>query len=372
VYATARNSGAVVTFRRDRSSGALRQLGCVSEAPIPGCATGTALTGADVVVASKDGDNVYVGAFFGNAIAAFSRSADDGDLTQLAGGAACIAEATTGCTPGIALKQVEGLAISDNGESVYAGTAESGAVVVLDRDPARRPDPAGSGCVTDTPLTGCVTGSSGGINAVALDGKDLYATSLFSASLTSFSRSSTGHHAEDGLGGVLSEPGPLASSTCYVRLCPSRRGLVVAPGGHIGVTATRPGPSRSTTRPEIRGGPAEAGAAGCRRTGWLHEGQSAGRREFRRREPRRFVYVTAQQQRRGGSGAVRSAAPIREGRSGDDPRRPERRTTHDRTREIRHGRAAQRRRDRGPRSTRVLGTDGPDGRSRRHGWGHCR
>lgn len=303
VYATARNSGAVVTFRRDRSSGALRQLGCVSEAPIPGCATGTALTGADVVVASKDGDNVYVGAFFGNAIAAFSRSADDGDLTQLAGGAACIAEATTGCTPGIALKQVEGLAISDNGESVYAGTAESGAVVVLDRDPATgglsQPDP---GCVTDTPLTGCVTGRQlAGVNAVALspDGKDLYATSLFSASLTSFSRSSSGGITQKtDLAGCSVNRAPLASSTCrYVRHMSQPEGLVVAPGGrNVYVTAFKTGAVTVYDRDPKSGVVLQKrGAAGCvgAPAGCTKGRALAGASSAVVSPDGRFVYVTA-------------------------------------------------------------------------------
>lgn len=252
VYVTARNSGAILSFRRDKDNGRLTQLsgsaGCTAQTAVPGCATGLALKGADVVVASKDGDNVYVGAFFGNAVASFARKASTGALTQLSGTDACIAEATDGCATGIALKQVEGLAISGNGASVYAGTAESGAVVVLDRDTATGAltQPSG-GCVTDTPLTGCATGRQlAGVNAVALspDGKDLYATSLFSASLTSFSRASDGAITQKtDLAGCSVNRAPLASSTCrYVRDMSQPEGLVVAPQGrNVYVTAFKTG-----------------------------------------------------------------------------------------------------------------------------------
>ncbi len=90
VYATSVGSNAVTAFRRDPKSGALRQVGaagggCIAEAASPGCVAGNALDGADVVVVSPDGENVYVGAFFGNAVASFARNASSGGLTQLAG-----------------------------------------------------------------------------------------------------------------------------------------------------------------------------------------------------------------------------------------------------------------------------------------------
>lgn len=122
VYVTSRGSNAITAFRRDRSTGALHQLpgaaGCISGLPLPGCAAGTALLGPDVVVVSPDGGNVYAGLFFGNAVAAFGRDPSTGALTQLSGSAGCIAEATSGCATGIALKAVEGLAISGDGASV--------------------------------------------------------------------------------------------------------------------------------------------------------------------------------------------------------------------------------------------------------------
>lgn len=199
LYASSRTANSVTVFRRETSTGALKQLppgmGCVSGVPIPGCALGRALVAPDVVVLSPDGNNLYVGSFFGNAVASFQR-AKNGALYQLAGSEGCVAEAISGCAPGVALGAPEGMAISPDGASVFVATALSNAVVTLNRDSATGAlsQPAG-GCIVDTPLGGCATGVQiSGANAVAIGpaGRDVYVTSLFSNSVTSFSRSAAG------------------------------------------------------------------------------------------------------------------------------------------------------------------------------------
>jgi DNA-binding beta-propeller fold protein YncE len=203
VYATSRGSNSITVFRRDGSTGSLRQLpgaeGCLSGLQTPGCGSARALLGPDVVTISPDGRNVYVGSFFGNAVVVFDRGEPNGALTQPAGAAGCIAEAaSSGCTAGIALGAPEGMAISRDGASVYVATALSNALVVLARNPstgtlAQATD--GSGCIVDSPLAGCTTGVQlSGANAVAVSPRagDVYATSLFSNSVTSFSPSSAG------------------------------------------------------------------------------------------------------------------------------------------------------------------------------------
>src|SRR4051794_17833161 len=136
LYATSRDSSALTAFARNPKSGALRQLtgGCISGLPLPGCTSGAALVAPDVLVSSADGRNVYVGSFFGNAVAVFSRDPSSGSLTQPTGSSGCIAEAISGCTAGIALGSPEGMAISRNGSTVYVGSALSNAVAVLARD----------------------------------------------------------------------------------------------------------------------------------------------------------------------------------------------------------------------------------------------
>ena len=202
VYATSRAGNSLTSFLRSPKSGALHQLppergGCISMLPIPGCVSARALVTPDVVLVSPDGKNVYAGTFFGNSVASFARDATTGALAQLAGTAGCIAEASEGCATGIALKGVEGLAISGDGTSVYAAAALSNAVVELNRDPATgalAQAGDGSGCLVETALSGCTLGRElAGANAVAVspDDDNVYVTSLFSNSVTAFDRSVT-------------------------------------------------------------------------------------------------------------------------------------------------------------------------------------
>ena len=241
VYATSRGSNAITAFRRDRSSGALTQLsaaaGCISGLPVPVCASGRALLGPDVVVVSPDGANVYVGSFFGNAVAVFARDRAGGALVQLAGEGGCLAEATSGCAHGIALGAPEGMAIAANGAAVYVASALSNALVVLARDKstgALGQATDGSGCIVDSPLAGCANGVQiSGANAidVAPGRGDVYVTSLFSNSVTSFSRAGSA-------ASLAQKPG---TSGCLVwlravgcsfgRALSSPEGLAVSPDG---------------------------------------------------------------------------------------------------------------------------------------------
>ena len=202
LYATSRGSSSVTAFRRNRSTGALSQLrggaGCVSGLPVPGCGVGRALVGPDVLVVSPDGRNVYAGSFFGNAVAIFARSASTGALTQPEGTAGCIAaSATSSCATALGLEAPEGMAISADGASVYVASALSNALVAFARDTSTgtlTQPTDGSGCIVESPLTGCTTGVQlSGANAVTVspDDDDVYVTSLFSDSVTSFSRSSS-------------------------------------------------------------------------------------------------------------------------------------------------------------------------------------
>ena len=275
VYATSRAGNSVSSFVRNPKTGALRQLppplaGCISGLPIPGCAAGLALLAPDVVVVSPDGNNVYVGSFFGNSVAAFARNPATGALTQLAGSAACIAEATAGCATGIALKSVEGLAISGNGASVYAATALSNAVVTLSRDPstgalAQASD--GSGCVVESALTGCALGRQlGGANAVAVSpgGSGVYVTSLFSNSVTSFSRNAASGALtqREGTGGCLIY---LRSAGCsFGRALVAPEGLALSPDGkNVYVAAFKTGAIAVLNRGKAGSVAQKPGAAGC-------------------------------------------------------------------------------------------------------------
>jgi DNA-binding beta-propeller fold protein YncE len=275
VYATSRAGNSITSYVRNPKTGALRQLppalaGCISGAPIPGCVAGLGLLAPDVVVVSPDGSNVYVGSFFGNSVAAFARNPASGALTQLAGSAGCIAEATAGCATGIALNSVEGLAISGDGGSVYAATALSNAVVTLSRNPntgalAQASD--GSGCIVDSALTGCTLGRElGGANAVAVSPDDdgVYVTSLFANSVTSFNRTASSGtlSQKEGTGGCLIF---LRSAGCsFGRALIAPEGLALSPDGRNAyVAAFKTGAIAVLNRGQAGAVAQKPGAAGC-------------------------------------------------------------------------------------------------------------
>ena len=217
VYATARNSSTLMSFARNPKTGALRPIPgatCTAGVALPICTPATGLIGPDVVAVSPDGDNVYVGAFFGSAVVAFSRNRSTGALAQLWGTAGCIAAATAGCATGIGLGSIEGLAVSPDGTNVYAAAAASNALTELDRDPltgALTQLHAPHSCISDAPLTGCKEGRElGGPNAVAVapGGRNVYVTSFLSNSVTAFDRRAGG--------GVLAQK--KATDACLVFL----------------------------------------------------------------------------------------------------------------------------------------------------------
>ena len=238
VYATAVTSGAVVTFRRNRSTGALTQTGCVAARAAPGCAVGRALDGADVIVVSADGRSVYAGAFKGNAVAVFSRNTSSGALTQPADATGCLVDTpVSGCTTGLALGAPEGLAISADGTSVYVASAASNALAILVRSTstgALTQAADGSGCIVDAPRTGCTTGTQlGGANAVALspDDGDVYVTSLLSNTVTAFTRTpATGALAQQ-TGTSACVIYVLAVGCSLARALSQPEGLAVSPDG---------------------------------------------------------------------------------------------------------------------------------------------
>lgn len=275
LYATSREGNSVTVFARNPANGALTQLpgatGCISGLPLPVCGSGRALVGPDVVVVSPDGNNVYVGSFFGNAVAVFNRDQASGVLTQPSGTAGCLAEAATnGCAVGLALGAPEGMAVSGDGNSVYVASALSNAVAVLARDPATgaltQPG-GGSGCIVASTLAGCTLGLQlGGANAVAVSSgdDDVYVTSLLSNSVTSFSRASSGALTQkSGTAGCLVY---LRAAGCsFGRALVAPEGLAVSPdGANVYVAAFKSGALDVLARNRRSGSVAQLrGNSGC-------------------------------------------------------------------------------------------------------------
>jgi 6-phosphogluconolactonase (cycloisomerase 2 family) len=203
-YVAAVDGDAVAVFDRDPVTGGLTQLagtaGCVSETGTGGaCTDGVALDGVDWVAVSPDGHYAYAGTKNSDSVAVFDRDPGTGVLTQVAGTAGCVSETGTGgaCADGVALDQVRAVAVSPDGDHLYAVTEFSDAVAVFDRDPGtgQLTQLAGTaGCVSETGTGGACTDGvalDGGHGVtVSPDGDHVYTASLTSSSgaITIFER----------------------------------------------------------------------------------------------------------------------------------------------------------------------------------------
>ena len=171
--------------------------GCVSEDGTAGaCVDGRALLGAGSVTVSSDGANVYAAAEDGSAISIFDRDPTGGGLTQKPGTAGCIAQSggAIGCAQGRDLFSTRSVAVSPDGLSAYAAAIEGDSVTVFDRDPGSGgltqlspPD----ACINQDGVGGCALGRAlDGAEAVAVspDGDNVYAAAALADSVVSFDR----------------------------------------------------------------------------------------------------------------------------------------------------------------------------------------
>jgi DNA-binding beta-propeller fold protein YncE len=199
VYVATAVSNAVGVFTRDATTGALTQAtdgsGCIVDAPLAGCTTGTQIDGANAVAVSGDDGDVYVTSLISNSVTSFTRTAAGGQLTQKSGTSACaIYVLAVGCSLVRALQAPEGIAVSPDGASVYAAAFKSGAIDAFDRN-------AGTGgliqkrnkrgCVTARALPDCVRGRGlRGASALAVspDSRFVYSAAFKSNAIGIFKR----------------------------------------------------------------------------------------------------------------------------------------------------------------------------------------
>ena len=183
------------------------------------------------------GENVYVGSFFGNAVAVFDRDPVSGALTP-----ARRQHAAASPKRSAAARSASRSAPRRGWRSAATAPASTSPAPSPTRSSCSARDQTtgtltqatdGSGCIVNSALAGCTTGVQlSGANAVAFNpGGDVYVTSLFSNSVTSFTRSrSTGGLAQkQGTAGCLV---CLRAAGCsFGRALRSPEGLAVSPDG---------------------------------------------------------------------------------------------------------------------------------------------
>jgi len=207
LYVSSGTDHAIVRFSRDTGDGTLTPLDCIDDdesGPEAGCSTADGLNNPQSIAISPDGMSVYVAAVGDDAIVRFDRDPDTGALTDRD----CIddndvvgddcGQSTDG------LDGVGGVAVSPDGESVYAASLSDDAIVRFDRDnvdDGGDPDDLGEltpqGCMEDddTGADDCAQSTDGldGANAVAVsaDGKSVYAAGLGDDAVTHLTRNTT-------------------------------------------------------------------------------------------------------------------------------------------------------------------------------------
>jgi DNA-binding beta-propeller fold protein YncE len=193
--------GDVAEFARG-AEGALEQLpgeeGCVSE-KVAGCKVLAHVDGSEDLVISPDGANVYANSYPGgeSAVIEFKRT-ESGELEALAANNECVStETLAGCTKAKRVGGPLGLAISPDGEDVYAGSANENSVAEFKR--------GAEGALEQLATNPCVTDEASGCGAaedesnrvglkfarrltVSPDGTNVYVAGQAAHAIVEFSR----------------------------------------------------------------------------------------------------------------------------------------------------------------------------------------
>src|SRR5947209_10638231 len=243
--------GAVSVLKRDPNTGGLTEVACISSDGTDGrdsvvgqCDANAGLLNADAIAVSPDAKNVYAATYDSGSVVGFARDPSSGKLTELA----CFQEnvpAGSPCYTGRVFRGSDGIAVSPDNSSLYVGSSRRDAISeLLASDASSGGAPATSAasvfetpppnnfladpCIATAGLDGaCDRGAAmRGINSLVVspDGRNVYASATRSGAIAVFTRDSSGkltqtgclmHNAPDGLCGhakLLSAPGHLAIS----------------------------------------------------------------------------------------------------------------------------------------------------------------
>ena len=225
------------------STGALTQLGggagCIANAARPGCVTGRALDGPDGDHGQPERRQRLRGGVHRQLASRSSPATPRPVLsTQPSDTTGCLVETpTTGCTTGLALGNPEGVTVSPDGANVYVAAPGSNAVDTFARNSstgALTQATDGTGCIVSTALAGCTTGVQlAGADAVAVspDGASVYVTSLGSNSVTAFTRATNTGQLTQLTGTSACVINLLAVGCSLGRKLSGPEGLAVSPDG---------------------------------------------------------------------------------------------------------------------------------------------
>ncbi|BFU46239.1 hypothetical protein KRMM14A1004_44760 [Krasilnikovia sp. MM14-A1004] len=133
VYVMGYDSNSVAAFTRNASTGVLTQLAgpdaCLyasGSTVITGCSSARAITGPTSMTFSDDGLFAFVSAFGANAVAAFRHDNTTGQLTQISGTSGCISTSTSGCATGSGMRYANSVTTSPDGRDVYVAGGYTG------------------------------------------------------------------------------------------------------------------------------------------------------------------------------------------------------------------------------------------------------
>jgi DNA-binding beta-propeller fold protein YncE len=197
VYLVSNNDDAIVRFDRD-AAGALTPQGCIADVgDAAGCgATQEGLDEAEDVAVSADGKSVYVASNTDGAIVRFDRDTSTGALTPRG----CIVDVAAGPVCGAFLVQeglggAAGVAVSEDGKSVYVASDADDAIVSFARNTSTGALSAPS-CIADVGDAAGCGATQQGLNAansvaVSADGRSVYVASRGDGTIVRFDRNTT-------------------------------------------------------------------------------------------------------------------------------------------------------------------------------------